>query len=159
MAELKLDIIINFYANSIVYFGFTWFFIKSAMVFENRSRAGVQLTGELVEFLKDTKAVVLGLPRGGVVVAEAVAKFLHLPLDVILLLKLPHPPQPELAVGAVAEHGAVFVNAEFQDAVREDPSWLENRPGTAENHPERCNPLSTPPSCPGSERQNRDSGR
>ena len=58
-------------------------------------------------------------------VAEEVARFLHLPLDVILLRKLPYPPQPELAVGAVAEHGTVFVNDEFQDAVREDPSWLE----------------------------------
>jgi len=95
------------------------------MVFENRSQADVQLAGELFEFQVDTKAVVLGLPRGGVVVAEAAAKFLHLPLDIILLLKLPHPPQPKLAIGAVAEHGAVFVNDEFQDAVREDPSWLE----------------------------------
>jgi len=95
------------------------------MVFENRSQAGVQLAREIVEFQKDTKAVVLGLPRGGVVVAEEVARFLNLPLDVILLRKLPYPPQPELAVGAVAEHGAVFVNDEFQDAVQEDPSWLE----------------------------------
>ena len=37
--------------------------------------------------------------------AEEVARFLHLPLDVILLRKLPYPPQPELAVGAVAEDG------------------------------------------------------
>jgi len=58
-------------------------------------------------------------------VAEEVARFLYLPLDVILLRKLPYPPQPELAVGAVAEHGAVFVNDEFQDAVRKDPAWLE----------------------------------
>lgn len=77
------------------------------------------------EFQQDKKAVVLGLPRGGVVVAEAVARFLKLPLDVILLRKLPYPPQPELAVGAVAEHGAVFINEEFREAAREDSSWLE----------------------------------
>ena len=83
------------------------------------------LAKELFKYQEDKTTVVLGLPRGGVVVAEQVAKLLHLPLDVILLRKLPYPPQPELAVGAVAEHGAVFVNDEFQDAVREDPSWLE----------------------------------
>ena len=58
-------------------------------------------------------------------VAEQVAKYLNLPLDVILLRKLPYPPQPELAVGAVAEHGAVFINEEFRKAAREDSSWLE----------------------------------
>ena len=60
------------------------------------------------------------------VAAEQVAKLLRLPLDVILLRKLPYPPQPELAVGAVAEHGAVFVNKEFRDAVRANPGWLQD---------------------------------
>ena len=67
----------------------------------------------------------LGLPRGGVVVADEVARRLGLPLDVILLRKLPYPPQPELAVGAVAEDGTVIVNEEFQRVAQEDPSWLE----------------------------------
>lgn len=123
--EIISDIIVNFYANSIVYFDFTQFFIESNMVFQNRNEAGSWLGKELIDFQKDTKAVVLGLPRGGVLVAEEVAKFLHLPLDVILLRKLPYPSQPELAVGAVAEHGAVFVNEEFQNAAREEPGWLE----------------------------------
>jgi len=43
------------------------------MVFENRSQAGSRLAMELIDFQKDTKAVVLGLPRGGVVVAIPVA--------------------------------------------------------------------------------------
>jgi predicted phosphoribosyltransferase len=95
------------------------------VIFKSRKEAGQFLAKELSDYHKDGKSLVLGLPRGGVVVAEEVAKVLCLPLDVILLRKLPYPPQPELAVGAVAEHGAVFVNDEFQDAVREDPSWLE----------------------------------
>ena len=96
------------------------------MIFENRNEVGKCLARELIDFQKDAKTVVLGLPRGGVVVAEEVAKFLDLPLDVILLRKLPYPPQPELAVGAVAEHGAVFVNDGFLEAAREDPRWLED---------------------------------
>jgi len=95
------------------------------VIFKSRKEAGQCLAKELSDYYKDGKSLVLGLPRGGVVVAEEVAKVLCLPLDVILLRKLPYPPQPELAVGAVAEHGAVFVNEEFQDVVRADPSWLE----------------------------------
>ena len=95
------------------------------MVFTSRKAAGLILSKELIDYQKQPNAVVLGLPRGGVVVAEQVAKALHLPLDVILLRKLPYPPQPELAVGAVAEHGAVFINEEFRRTAREDSSWLE----------------------------------
>lgn len=94
-------------------------------LYRDRREAGALLGEGLKTYQKERDTIVLGLPRGGVVVAEQVARVLGLPLDVILLRKLPYPPQPELAVGAVAEHGAVFVNEEFQDAVREDPSWLE----------------------------------
>ena len=95
------------------------------MIFESRKEAGRLLAKELIGSQADKKTVVLGLPRGGVVVAEQVAKYLNLPMDVILLRKLPYPPQPELAVGAVAEHGAVFINEEFRKAAQEDSSWLE----------------------------------
>jgi predicted phosphoribosyltransferase len=95
------------------------------MVFKSRSQAGAQLARELIDFQKDTKAIVLGLPRGGVVVAEEVARFLHLPLDVVLLRKLPYPPQPELAVGAVAEDGTTIINEEFRHAVEQQPDSLE----------------------------------
>ena len=95
------------------------------MVFESRKEAGLILAKELFKYQNDKNSLVLGLPRGGVVVAAEVANLLHLPLDVILSRKLPYPPQPELAVGAVAEHGAVFINEEFQEAVRRNSSWLE----------------------------------
>jgi putative phosphoribosyl transferase len=54
--------------------------------------------------------VVLGLPRGGVMVAAEVARLLRLPLDVILVRKLGVPDQPELAMGAVGEDGARIVD-------------------------------------------------
>ena len=95
------------------------------MLFESRKEAGLILAKELFKYQNDKNSLVLGLPRGGVVVAAEVANLLHLPLDVILSRKLPYPPQPELAVGAVAEHGAVFINEEFQEAVRRDSIWLE----------------------------------
>ncbi|MBV8596921.1 MAG: phosphoribosyltransferase [Candidatus Eremiobacteraeota bacterium] len=49
--------------------------------------------------------IVLGIARGGVVVAGAVAEALRLPLDVVVIRKVGHPMQPELAIGAVASHG------------------------------------------------------
>ncbi len=63
----------------------------------------------------DAQPIVLALPRGGVPVAEAIAKELRAPLDVLLVRKLGAPGQPELALGAVSEDGVTIIN---QDAVR-----------------------------------------
>ena len=95
------------------------------MIFSDRRRAGQAISRQLAAYQKDKNTLVLGLPRGGVVVAEEVAQALRAPMNVILLRKLPYPPQPELAVGAVAEDGSTFINEEFRDAARENPAWLE----------------------------------
>ena len=66
-----------------------------------------------VEYLKEQKVtadLVLGLPRGGVVVAAEVARALHLPLDVLIVRKIGHPFHREFAVGALAEHGVVVLD-------------------------------------------------
>jgi predicted phosphoribosyltransferase/dienelactone hydrolase len=54
--------------------------------------------------------VVLGLPRGGVVVAAQAARTLDAPLDVVVVRKLGTPGNPELGLGAVAEGGVVVLN-------------------------------------------------
>ena len=74
--------------------------------FADRRDAGRRLAAAL----RDDAAVrepvvVLGLPRGGVVVAAEVAAALDAPLDVVLVRKLGLPEQPELAMGAVAAAG------------------------------------------------------
>src|SRR3954465_6851574 len=61
--------------------------------------------------------VVLGLPRGGVVVAAEVARALGAPLDVVVVRKLGAPFQPEYAVGAVGEDGIVVVDDPVVDAL------------------------------------------
>ncbi len=74
-------------------------------MFENREQAGRQVAARL-EHLRDdpaTDVVVLGLPRGGVVVAAEIAAGLRAPLDVLVVRKLRAPQQPELAIGAVAD--------------------------------------------------------
>jgi putative phosphoribosyl transferase len=84
------------------------------MLLENRAAAGRELGG-LLGFLRDNEPIVLGLPRGGVVVAAEVAAALDAPLDVVLVRKIGVPGSPELALGAVGE-GAVVVGN--QDVIR-----------------------------------------
>ncbi len=77
--------------------------------FSNRVEAGQRLAHELAP-LAGEDIVVLGLPRGGVPVAAEVARSLGVPLDVIVVRKLGVPAQPELAMGAIGEAGARFVD-------------------------------------------------
>ncbi len=54
--------------------------------------------------------IVLGIPRGGVVVAAEIARVLHAPLDVFIVRKIRAPFNKELALGAVASDGTVFLD-------------------------------------------------
>jgi putative phosphoribosyl transferase len=69
--------------------------------FADRRGAGRALAERLAGHA-DTDAVVLGLPRGGVVVAAEVATALGATLDVVVVRKVGVPWQPELAMGAIA---------------------------------------------------------
>jgi len=80
--------------------------------FENREEAG-SLLGEALAHLRGLNPVVLGIPRGGLVVARAAAKVLGAELDAIFALKLRFPGNLEVAVGAVAEGGQIVVNERF----------------------------------------------
>jgi putative phosphoribosyl transferase len=75
--------------------------------FADRAAAGAALAGELERRTLTEPLLVLALPRGGVPVAEAVARALNAPLDVMLVRKVGMPGQPELAIGAVASGGIV----------------------------------------------------
>jgi putative phosphoribosyl transferase len=90
------------------------------MAFADRSEAGRRLAASLTEFAGQD-VVVLGLPRGGVVVAAEVAAAIGAPLDVIVVRKLGFPAQPELAMGAIGEGDAKVVNAEGALLAKEDP--------------------------------------
>lgn len=67
----------------------------------------------------------LGLPRGGVAVAAAVAEELGAPLDVIVVRKLGLPVQPELAMGALAHGGVRVLNREVLEHAHVAPAVLE----------------------------------
>lgn len=72
------------------------------MVFADRTDAGRRL-GEVLASMHLQAPVLLGLPRGGVVVADAVASALGLQFEAFVALKVGAPGQEELGVGAVAE--------------------------------------------------------
>jgi putative phosphoribosyl transferase len=86
------------------------------MRFRDRAHAGQLLAAELSDLAERDDVVVLGLPRGGVPVADEVAKKLAAPLDVLPVRKLGVPGQEELALGAIAGGGVRVVNPAVADA-------------------------------------------
>jgi len=82
------------------------------MIFRDREDAGERLAPLLVQY-RDDAPIVLGLPRGGLVVAYPIARALGAPLDVWVARKLGAPMQPELGLGAIAEGGEVYLDQEI----------------------------------------------
>ncbi len=83
------------------------------MLFRDRKEAGRQLA-ERLAFLKDKpELIVLGIPRGGVVVAAEVAGALNAPLDVFIAHKIGAPFNPELAIGALTSTGDVVLDEDI----------------------------------------------
>ena len=78
--------------------------------FRNREEAGRLLGQQLAAYKGRPDVIVLGLPRGGVAVAHAIAEALELPLDVFLVRKLGVPGYEELAMGAIAMSGCELVD-------------------------------------------------
>ena len=77
-------------------------------LFTNRTEAGKQLAASLQNISKN--AIVLAVPRGGVVVGFEIAYALNIPLDIIIAKKIGAPENPELAIGAVAEDGSYLLD-------------------------------------------------
>jgi len=84
--------------------------------FPDRRSAGRLLAVRLGR-LRDSRPLVVGLPRGGVPVADEVARGLEAPLDIWISRKLGAPPQPELGLGAIAEGAAIVLDHDLVRAV------------------------------------------
>jgi predicted phosphoribosyltransferase len=80
--------------------------------FADRHDAGRHLAAALGHYAGRDDVVVLGLPRGGVPVADEVARALSAPLDVFLVRKLGEPGHEELAMGAIASGEVMVLNAD-----------------------------------------------
>lgn len=108
--------------------------------FRDRVEAGTVLGEMLREYKGVEKTLVLGLPRGGMVVAAEIARILELPLDVLSVRKLGTPGHEELAMGAISTGGAVVLDrhligqlhipeSELQHEISAEREELERREG------------------------------
>lgn len=78
--------------------------------FTDRSAAGKALAHRLQAYCGRDDVVVMALVRGGVPVAAEVARALRAPLELLIVRKLPMPGRPEVALGAIAGGGAMYVD-------------------------------------------------
>jgi putative phosphoribosyl transferase len=97
-----------------------------SVLFKNREEAGRKLAGALGEF-KGMDVVVLGIPRGGVVVANEVAKALGAPLDIVVTRKIEAPGEPEYALGAVTQEGDVIMDRQAAESLGASPAYLDDQ--------------------------------
>lgn len=77
--------------------------------FTSRETAGEALAKKLAKY-QGGEGVVVGLPRGGVVVAEPIARNLRMPMTVMGVKKIGAPWNEEMGIGAVAETGDRIFN-------------------------------------------------
>ncbi len=93
-------------------------------IFQNRASAGAKLAQKLAHLNGAKNLLVLGLPRGGVVTAYEIAKFLNTPLEVIICRKIGAPENEEFAIGAISEADGQFLNEDLARAYGVSPQYL-----------------------------------
>ena len=103
-------------------------------MFKDRIDAGKKLVGRLWQY-KNSNAIVLALPRGGVVVGYEVACLLGLPLDIVVARKIGHPQNPEYAICATNEKDTLLCNK--AEARLVDRDWLKGEIGRQRKEAER----------------------
>lgn len=96
-------------------------------IFTDRIHAGMLLGEKLLSMRRNwQQPVVLGIPRGGVLTAKAVSDKLRVPLNVIVARKLRAPGNPELGIGAISEHDAVWINYALVQELGVSEDYLRN---------------------------------
>jgi len=115
--------------------------------FRDRGDAGLQLAGALRDY-KGRRPLVLGIPRGGMVLADVVARELGGDLDVALVRKLRAPDRSELPIGSVAENGLIFLNEGWENITSN--SYLKSEAAAAMSHLRQRRHLCTPTGEPAS---------
>ncbi len=93
--------------------------------FRDRRDAGRGLAARLLP-LASQSPIVVGLPRGGIPVADEVATALNAPLEVLVVRKIGAPHNPEYGIGAIAEDGLRVFDAEALAVLGIDGGVLES---------------------------------
>ncbi|NGX51629.1 MAG: putative phosphoribosyl transferase [Chlamydiae bacterium] len=95
------------------------------MYYKDRAEAGQKLAEALKAYQNRDDVIVLGLARGGVIIAAEIGRALSLPFDLIMVRKIGAPSNPELAIGAITESGKGFFNEELIHALNVPQDYLE----------------------------------
>jgi putative phosphoribosyl transferase len=93
-------------------------------LFTDRVDAGRRLASALKD-LADKDAIILAIPRGGVVVGYEVAKALDIPLDIIIPRKIGAPSNPELAIGAITEDGTLLLDEQLMERLSVPEAYIQ----------------------------------
>jgi predicted phosphoribosyltransferase len=96
------------------------------VTFTDRYHAG-QLLSEKLSPYRSSPCIVIGLVRGGVVVASVIAKSLNAPLDALVVKKIPSPMEPELGIGALAPDGVSYIDWRLAHRVGADEDYMNNQ--------------------------------
>lgn len=95
------------------------------MIYKDRKDAGIRLASKLTHYKDKKDVIVLTLPRGGVITGCEIARMLNCHLDIIIIRKIGFPGQPELAIGAVSETGAVVLNEDVISIYNISKNYIE----------------------------------
>ncbi|UCD57525.1 MAG: phosphoribosyltransferase [Candidatus Hydrogenedentota bacterium] len=93
-------------------------------MFRDRHDAALRLAESLKKY-KGQNPLILGIPRGGVVIGSVLARELHGDLDIILTCKLRAPGNPELAMGSIDENGSSYLNKSIVDVLQISDETIE----------------------------------
>ena len=95
---------------------------------KDRQTAGNILGETLKEIVKKedrNNTLVLGIPRGGLIIAEVIARKLACGLDIFIVKRLRSPYNEELAIGAVTEDGTTFLNELIIEELKISQEFIE----------------------------------
>lgn len=107
------------------------------MIFKNRREAGRKLAEKLKKYAGQKDVLILGLPRGGVIVAAEVASSLQSHLDIVAPRKLGAPDNEELAIGAVSEDGRPILDENIIKMLAVSKKYLKEQIKKAKAESER----------------------
>lgn len=97
------------------------------MIFQNRQEAGKLLAKKLKVFKEQKNLIILGIPRGGIVIGKQLSQAFNCPLDIIVTKKIGAPGNPELAIGAIGPEGEEVIDEELAEKVGADEKYLQSQ--------------------------------
>jgi putative phosphoribosyl transferase len=101
---------------------------KFQLKIKDRESAGNILAETLKEIVKKedrNNTLVLGIPRGGLIIAEIIARKLGCGLDLVIVKRLRSPHNEELAIGAVTEDGTTYLNQLIIEELKISQEYIE----------------------------------